>query len=148
EGPTGNAAALGSMLVADGRGKPVQLIEQASLILLDRAAGGLVRGDPAFWTTRGDLVQPWLDRAGRAIAQAIISAVSLTDCREVIVDGAFPRHIHDLLLDKISRYLSALDSAGVDLPRLHRGTLGPAARALGAAARAMAQHPPRTGDET
>jgi len=149
EGPTGNAAALGSMLVADGRGRPVQLIEQASLILLDRAAEGAgpVRGNPDFWTARADLVQPWLDRAGRAIAQAVISAVALTDCRQVIVDGAFPRHVHDLLIDKIARYLGTLDSAGIDLPRLHRGTLGPAARALGAAARAMALHPPLPRDD-
>ncbi len=150
EGPTGNAAALGSVLVSDGRGRPVQLIEQASLILLDRAAagGGPTRADPAFWTARDDLVQPWLDRAGRAIAQAVISTVALTDCRAVIVDGAFPRHVQDLLIDKIGRYLDTYDHAGIDLPHLFRGSLGPAARALGAAARAMALHPPLTGDET
>lgn len=149
EGPTGNAASLGSMLVADGRGRPVQLIAQASLILLDRAAAGTgpTRADPSFWTLRADLVQPWLDRAGRAIAQAVISATALTDCRQVIVDGAFPRHVHELLMDKIARYLAGLDSAGIDLPQLHRGTLGPSARALGAAAQALAMHPPPTGDD-
>lgn len=149
EGPTGNAAALGSMLVVDGRGRPAQLIDQASLILLDRAAEGAGpnRADPSFWTARADLVQPWLDRAGRAIAQAIVSATALIDCRQVIVDGAFPRHVHDLLMDKIARYLDGLDSAGIDLPRLHRGTLGPRARVLGGAARALALHPPLTRDD-
>lgn len=149
EGPTGNAAALGSMLVADRRGRPVQLIAQASLILLDRAAAGTLpsRAEPEFWTVRADLVQPWLDQAGRAIAQAAVSAVALTDCRDVILDGAFPRHVQDLLLDKVSRYMATLESAGIDLPRLHRGTLGPSARALGAAARAMALHPPAAGDD-
>jgi predicted NBD/HSP70 family sugar kinase len=149
EGPAGNAAAIGSMLVADGRGKPVQLIEQASLVLLDRAVGatGPSRTDPQFWTLNDALVQPWLDRAGRAIAQAAISAVALTDCRHVVIDGAFPRHVHDLLIDRTARWLANLDSAGIELPRLHRGTLGPAARTLGAAARAMALHPPPIGDD-
>jgi predicted NBD/HSP70 family sugar kinase len=144
DGPTGNAAALGSMLVADGCGKPVQLISQASLILLDRAADttGVTRADPVFWAKRADLVRPWLDRAGRAIAQAVISATALTDCRQVIVDGAFPRPVHDLLMAKIAHHLSALDHAGIDLPQVHRGTLGPKARALGAAAQALALYPP------
>lgn len=81
---------------------------------------------------RTDLVQRWLDRAGRGIAHALVSAVAVTDSRVAVIDGAFPRSIHGLLIDKIRRHLDLIDVAGIDLPGTRRGSLGLVARALGA----------------
>lgn len=142
EGPTGNAGAMASILVPDGRGRPVQLLDCASLLQIDHAvqqATGkpAARAETGFWSEHSAIVQPWLDRAGRSLAFAIVSASAVTDSRDVVIDGAFPRHVHEMLLSKVERYMAQLDTAGIDLPRLRRGTLGSSARALGAAAQVM-----------
>ena len=71
-GRTGNAAALGSMPVPDGAGGTVQLIDRASLVLLERRlrAAGLPLDalyDPAAdWSGFGAHLDDWLaDRRAR-----------------------------------------------------------------------------------
>jgi len=112
-GRTGNAAALGSMLVPTGDGTMRQLVDVASLALLEAALAG--RGEqgcmdwdsPEHWTVPQAPLDLWLDTAAQGIAQAIVSAICLVDVGHVLVDGWMPapmrvelvRRISDLIID-------------------------------------------------
>lgn len=145
-GPTGNAGALGSILVPDGRGRAVQLIDQASLITLEEAldtAGekpSTMWHDSTIWYERPDLVQPWLDRAARALAHAVVSTVAVSESPLVIIDGSFPPTVHSLLIDKVRRHVSHINVAGIEIPAIRAGTLGSVSRALGAASTILSHH--------
>jgi predicted NBD/HSP70 family sugar kinase len=138
-GRTGNAAALGSMPVPDGAGGSVQLIDRASLVILERrlrAAGRPTAAlyDPAAdWRVLGDPLEHWLAEAGHGIAHAIAAASAVVDFEAAVIDGAFPREVLDRLLRHVGTELSQLDLSGIDPPQLRPGTIGAVARALGGA---------------
>jgi predicted NBD/HSP70 family sugar kinase len=138
-GRTGNAAALGSMPVPDGEGGTVQLIDRASLVLLERRllAAGLPVGalyDPAGdWEPFGVHLEEWLVAAGRGIAHAIAVASAIIDFEAAVIDGAFPKPVQERLLRHVDAELRRLDLSGVEPPQLLPGTIGPVARALGGA---------------
>ena len=52
----------------------------------------------------------------------------------------FPRSIQELLIDKVKRHIPLIDAAGIDLPDIRHGTLGPIARSLGSAASLLKPH--------
>lgn len=142
EGPTGNAGAMASILVPAPGGQPVQLLDCASLIQIDHAVSAVTaapktRDDQTFWQDYAQIIDPWLDNAARALAFAIVSACAVTDSRDVIIDGLFPGAVHDRLMLGIAAHLANLDTAGLDLPTLHKGTLGAQARPIGAAAQVI-----------
>ena len=136
-GRSGNAAALGSMPVADGAGGTVQLIDLASLVLLERRlrATGLppeTLYDPdADWSGFGAHLDDWLTTASRGIAHAIAAAATIVDFEAAVIDGALPGPVRDELIDGIGTELRRLDLSGIVPPRLRPGTIGPIARALG-----------------
>ena len=138
-GRTGNAAALGSMPVPDGSGGAVQLIDRASLVLLERkllASGVRVAAlyDPAGdWAPFGAPLDEWLAAAGRGIAHAVAVASAVIDFEAAVIDGAFPDAVKARLLDEVAAGLRGLDLSGIAPPRLLPGTIGPVARALGGA---------------
>jgi predicted NBD/HSP70 family sugar kinase len=138
-GRTGNAAALGSMPVPDGRGGTAQLINQASLVILERdlCAAGLPVGalyDPAAdWRAFGAHLDDWLVRAARGIAHAIAAASAVIDFEAAVIDGAFPEAVQSRLLAEVGECLRRIDFSGIDPPRILPGTIGPIARALGGA---------------
>ncbi len=96
-GPTGNAGALGSMPVPGPDGKPRQLIDVASIAMLEKAlnargvdasqsvdlAGGLGRPRPR--TRRLDR-----QRRAMALAYAIVAASSVIDFEAAVIDGWMP----------------------------------------------------------
>jgi len=136
---TGNAAAVGSMPVQDGRGRPVQLIDVASLVVLERrllAAGKPAAGlyDPdGDWSALGPDLDEWMAGAAGGIAQAIVAASAVVDIEAAIVDGPFPPAVLARLLEEIERGMGVLDLSGLEPPQLRQGALGPIARALGGA---------------
>jgi predicted NBD/HSP70 family sugar kinase len=138
-GRTGNAAALGSMPVPDGAGGTVQLIDRASLVLLERrlrADGRSVDAlyDPsADWSAFGRYLDDWIETAAGGIAHAIAAASAIIDFEAAIVDGAVPEAVRDRLLGRVEAELRRLDLSGIVAPRLLAGTIGPIARALGGA---------------
>jgi predicted NBD/HSP70 family sugar kinase len=138
-GRTGNAAALGSMPVPDGRGGSAQLIDQASLVLLERRvrAAGLppeALYDPAAdWSGFGPALDDWLATAATGIAHAVAAAAAVIDFEAVVIDGAFPEPVKDRLLRLVGEALGRLDLSGIDPPQVRPGTIGPIARALGGA---------------
>lgn len=145
-GRTGNAAALGSMPVPDGRGGTEQLIDQGSLVVLERAvaAAGLPVAalyDPeADWSRFGAHLDGWLATAARGIAHAIAAASAIIDVEAAVIDGAFPAAIRERLLRLVGLEIGRLDLSGIDPPRLLPGSIGPVARALGGASLPLFDH--------
>jgi predicted NBD/HSP70 family sugar kinase len=138
-GRTGNAAALGSMPVPDGAGGSAQLIDRASLVVLERSLrdGGLpleALYDPAAdWDRFGSHLDRWIETAAGGIAYAIAAAAAIIDFQAAVVDGAFPQGVQARLLAAVAAELRRLDLSGIALPEVRPGTIGPVARALGGA---------------
>ncbi len=138
-GRTGNAGALGSMPVPTPDGRVVQLIELASLSGLE--AGMQDRGRdvgslwdaPEGWDVDDDLIAPWVERAAYGIAHAIGAAASVIDLDTVLIDGWLPAAIRGRLVDETKARLLRINLAGIRPPAVLEGSIGPDARALGAA---------------
>lgn len=138
-GRTGNAAAIGSMPVPDGAGGSAQLIDVASLVLLERTLRDDGRSleaiyDPgADWSALGPALDTWLAIASRGIAHAVAAACAIIDFEAAVIDGAMPADVRARLIEGVRRELGALDLSGIDPPLLRAGSIGTAARALGGA---------------
>jgi predicted NBD/HSP70 family sugar kinase len=138
-GRTGNAAAIGSMPVPDGAGGTVQLIDRASLLLLERAlraAGGplgkLYDAD-ASWDDLEAWLGGWIAGAARGIAHAVAASCTVIDFEAAVLDGAFSPGVRRRLLAAVADELRNLDLSGITAPALRPGTIGPVAPALGGA---------------
>ncbi len=138
-GRTGNAAAIGSMPVPDGSGGTVQLIDRASLVLLERRlrADGMDPGrlylSTTDWADFAAHLDEWIPTAACGIAHAIAAAATVVDFEAAVIDGAFPEKVKDRLVARVRAELRQLDLSGIDAPDLRPGTVGPVARALGGA---------------
>jgi predicted NBD/HSP70 family sugar kinase len=138
-GRTGNAGAFGSMPVPGPAGTGVQLIDIASLVVLERRLRADGIDTSALWRESGDWsrfeaqAEEWLAQAARGLAHAIVAACSTIDFGIAIIDGGFPAHIRENLIPEVEREVALLDTQGIAVPRLAAGTLGPIARALGGA---------------
>ncbi len=145
QGRSGNAGALGSMLVPQSRGKPVQLLQVASLSVLEQSMSHSVIDSSVFWTEpeNWSALEPqisrWIDTAAQALAHAIISAVSVIDFEATVIDGWMPDEIRARLVQAIDTRLHALPGDGIELPQVLTGSVGIHANALGAAALVLAE---------
>lgn len=138
-GPTGNAGAFGSMPVPGGDGRPTQLIDVASLAILEKAlnARGLDASylwtDPEGWTEDGPEFDAWFETAGAALAYAIVSASAVIDFEAAIIDGWMPRTARERLVDQVRMAIAKIDVEGLKIPEVREGTVGIHARAMGGA---------------
>ena len=139
EGPTGNSANLGSMLVADDTGKLEFAHLVASLVALEKrlaAAGRPVpQGDPSTWDWEQlePVASAWLDDAARALARVIANTNAVMEFGVALIDGYMPRPVIGRLVEKVEEYVDALPVLTSDRPRLEAGRLGRSAAARGAA---------------
>jgi predicted NBD/HSP70 family sugar kinase len=138
-GRTGNAAALGSMPAPSTHGVK-QLIHLASTYQLERrlAAAGLDPSSiwlaPSAWGEFGAPLTEWFDEAAAALAYAIVSAISVVDVEAVVIDGAIPDSVRQTMCLRVAAELEKLDRRGLSDVRILPGSVGPDARAIGAAA--------------
>ena len=138
-GRTGNAAALGSMIVPTLDGTLRQLVDVASLARLEnalaaRGEGGSMRWDaPQSWSVPTEPLETWLTDAAYGIAQAILSSVCLIDIHHVLIDGWMPEDMRADLVQRIQTHIREIPVAGVQKPDVFEGSIGSDARALGAA---------------
>lgn len=138
-GRTGNAGAMGSVPVPGGGGKTVQLIEVASLSVLERMlqAKGLktnaIWAAPAGWNLDAEVLGAFIAQAASGLAHAIAAATAVIDFEAVLIDGWLPEEIKARLVEATKSALLQIDLAGLTPPRILAGTVGPDARALGAA---------------
>ena len=135
-----NAGALGSMPMdgTGGDGRPHQLIHQASVIDLERAlatAGFDVSDMSGLHDTPGadDIFDAWLRRAVEALARAVVSAMSVVDFEEVVIDGLLRPDWRRRVVDGVTSAHGRFDCTGLSPIEIATGSIGPKARVLGAA---------------
>lgn len=142
-GPTGNAGAIGPMPITDLSGRSCQLMDRASLVVLERQMtdAGLdsttLWEDPEGWIVPEDLIEAWVAEAGNAIARAAHSAMAVIDFEAIKVDGWMPETLRHRLVDEVRTCMEKLDFTGLERPAVELGTVGPDARSLGAASQPL-----------
>ena len=138
-GRTGTAGAVGPLPVSGKDGKTTQLLKIASVFVLEKLLRE--RGmDPKplwysadDWIDFGEPLEIWIEDSAAALAQAIVSAVSIVDFSAAVIDGGFPPWVRTRLLAATRKALEALDLQGVTIPDLVEGVVGSHARAIGGA---------------
>jgi predicted NBD/HSP70 family sugar kinase len=139
EGATGNAGAFGSLPARRADGTPCQLIDAASIWLLEAAltrAGhdpAVLWTHPQDWSGFGPLLESWLDQTAQAIAAAAVTVCAVADFGAIIIDGGFPPAVRTRLTDLVRTRLTTLDRRGLSPFDVHAGAVGSNARAIGAA---------------
>jgi predicted NBD/HSP70 family sugar kinase len=88
---------------------------------------------PEDWSQFGAHVNDWVVTVARGLAYAIVASVSIIDFETVIIDGAMPQTVRDALVSATRDAIAGMDMQGIDVPTVEAGTIGPIARALGAA---------------
>jgi predicted NBD/HSP70 family sugar kinase len=137
-----NAAAIGSMPMAcaGADGRPLQLIHQASVVLLEEAldAAGLDGRAVIAGTGRGGaaadaVFRGWCATAAASLARATVAAASVVDVRLAVVDGLLNPAWRDELLAALAEAAGRFNRAGLAPIEFVAGSIGPQARVLGAA---------------
>ncbi len=140
QGHHGNAGALGSLRSFGPQGESQQLIDTASIHLLEtrlREHGenpGDLWTQPQDWSRFSRYVEPWLGRTAQELARASLSVCAVIDFEAILIDGAFPETVKHELVERTRRYLVNQDMRGLIAPRIEAGAVGGNARAIGAAA--------------
>jgi len=139
EGNQGNAGALGSMRSTGPLGESRQLIDVASIHLLE---GRLVEAgldpnilwhQPQDWSALSRYVEPWIGETAQELAKASLSVCSVLDFEAILIDGAFPPEVRSELVSRVQRYLINQDTRGLIAPQIMAGSIGENARGIGAA---------------
>ena len=138
-GKTLNAAAFGPLPVPDGKGGTVQLLDVASVHVLEQAleAAGqdsrVLRTDGLSWEGLGPLLDHWIDGTARHLAIACAAVTSIVEVEAILIDGAFPPEVRDRLTRGVRSAFSELDITGIQKPRIEEAATGKRARSIGAA---------------
>ncbi|AXI47799.1 sugar kinase [Sulfitobacter sp. SK012] len=139
EGHQGNAGALGALRSTGPSGESRQLVDVASLHLLESRlndAGidpGILWQTPQDWSSIMRYADPWIGETAQELAKASLSICSVIDFEAILIDGSFPSEIREALVERVRRYLVTQDTRGLITPRIEAGAIGPNARGLGAA---------------
>ena len=126
-GRTGNAGALGSMPVPDEKGGSRQLIDAASIFVLE----AMLRAKnidpsplwyaPEDWIDFGKPLSDWIHLTSRALAHAIVSSASVIDFGAAVIDGGFPAWVKARVVKATCEAVNRFDLQGIELPEDHRG---------------------------
>ncbi|MER5172941.1 MULTISPECIES: ROK family transcriptional regulator [Thioclava] len=138
-GGKGNAGAFGSLRVPGPDGAEVQLLDAASLYLLENAIAREGLDTSALWTRPQDWsgferqLGPWIDTTARALAHAIRSIGAVMDFEAVLIGGAMPEEVRARIVTRTTAALAQLDTRGLIPPAPQLAQTGSNARTLGAA---------------
>jgi len=138
-GRTGNAGAFGSMPFKSREGGQDQLIDHASVVLLEKLLLDAGKDPSSIWLTPeswddfGDIPSRWIEMTGKALAFAIATVCSVIDFEAVIIDGGFAASVRAQVTEVAREELGKLDLQGIEPPIIEEGLVGSAARAIGAA---------------
>lgn len=139
EGPTGNAANLGAMLVTCVDGKRRQAYEVASTTALGEAlaAAGIAlpAGNPADWPWQDwePHVSGWIELASCGLAEVIFNTGAVLEFDDVIIDSTIPPELIVRLAAATAKALGEMRVIYPRHPRIVTGQLGSRAASLGAA---------------
>ncbi len=140
KGTQGNAGAFGSLAVRRPDGSEGQLIDSASLYLLeaDMARAGIdpqrIWTQPPDWSSFPDVLSGWIERTATQLARAALAVCAIIDFEAVLIDGGFPDDVRKRIVARAADAMANLDHRGLIVPQLIAGIVGQNARALGAAA--------------
>ncbi|MBW6421708.1 ROK family transcriptional regulator [Rhizobium sp. XQZ8] len=138
-GRTGTAGAVGPLPVRGKGGETRQLLDIASIFVLENMLKE--RGiDPQplwysadDWIDFGEPLALWISETANALAQAIVAAASIIDFGAAIIDGGFPAWVRKRLVTATIEAVRRLDLQGVIIPDIIEGRVGSHARAIGGA---------------
>ena len=139
EGHQGNAGALGSLRSIGPNGESRQLIDIASLHLLEKRLEQvdidpkILWDSPQDWSSISRYVEQWIGQTAQELAKAALSTCSVIDFEAIVIDGSFPADVRDELVERTRRYLANQDTRGLIRPLTEAGSIGRDARAIGAA---------------
>jgi predicted NBD/HSP70 family sugar kinase len=139
EGRQGNAGALGSLRSVSPLGESMQLVDMASIHLLESRLEevdldpSIIWKQPQDWSGIARYVDPWLGQTAQELAKASLSTCSVIDFEAILIDGAFPDEVRADLVERVRRYIVNQDTRGLIPPKIESGTIGGNARAIGAA---------------
>ena len=142
-GPTGSAGAIGPLPVVDLSGNRRQLMDIASLVVLERRLeqmgldSGMLWDNPETWDVPDVLLREWTAEAANAIAHATHAAMGVIDFEAVKIDGWIPKRLREDLVDQVRARFDQMDFTGLERPAVEAGTVGADARALGAASQPL-----------
>ncbi|MCF6368032.1 ROK family transcriptional regulator [Rhizobium halophilum] len=138
-GRTGTAGAVGPLPVRGRDGTTQQLLDIASIFVLEN----LLREhgvdpqplwySPDDWIDFGEPMETWIRCSAAALAQAIVAAASIIDFGAAIIDGGFPGWVRKRLVAATLDAVNDLDLQGVIIPDIIEGRVGAQARAIGGA---------------
>lgn len=138
-GRTGTAGAIGPLPVRGKNGETKQLLEIASIFVLEnmlRERG--IDPEPLWysaddWVDFGEPMESWIQDSAKALAQAIVAAASILDFSAAVIDGGFPPWVRSRVVQATIDEAAKLDLQGVVMPEIIEGAVGAQARAIGGA---------------
>ncbi|MDE2385028.1 MAG: ROK family transcriptional regulator [Alphaproteobacteria bacterium] len=140
QGRSGNAAAFGSIPVPKAEGGAQQLIQCASFYSLELALNRSGQNASIMWQAEedwsaiGKALDEWLPGAAAGLSDAMLAVAAVTECSEVIIDGAMPPAVRARLVSAVQQALLKATRSGITPFHVREGGIGRDARALGAAA--------------
>ncbi len=138
-GRTGTAGAIGPLPVRGKNGETLQLLEIASIFVLEnmlRERG--IDPEPLWysaddWVDFGEAMELWIQDSAKALAQGIVAAASIIDFSAAVIDGGFPGWVRERIVRATIHEAEKLDLQGVVMPEIIEGAVGSQARAIGGA---------------
>ncbi len=138
-GRSGTAGAIGPLPVRDRTGKTRQLLDIASIFVLENMLSECgIDPEPLWyssedWVDFGAPLENWIRETAAALAQAIVAAASIIDFSAAIIDGGFPGWVRARLVQATNEEVDRLDLQGIIRPEIIEGAVGAQARAIGGA---------------
>lgn len=138
EGHQGNAGALGSLRSVGPNGESRQLIDIASIHLLEARLSEVGLDPSGLWNSDDwgpyeRYVEPWIRQTAQELAKAALSTCAVIDFEAVMIDGSLPPNVKHTLVERIRRYIANQDTRGLIPPKIEAGEMGRKAREIGAA---------------
>lgn len=145
-GSGGNAGAVGPFPTASKSGAHSQLVNTASLMSLERELAShhqnpefTLISDHNWHLKEPQIFEGWIQEAAPALAKLIAGACSIIDFPTIVIDGNMPEDMREHIIKRTLLALQELPLSGLAPPEILAGSLGPRARALGAASLAISQ---------
>lgn len=138
-GRSGTAGAIGPLPVRDRNGQTRQLLDIASIFVLENLLHDRgIDPEPLWysadeWVDFGEPLETWIRDCAMALAQAIVAAASLIDFSAAVIDGGFPGWVRERLVQATNEEVDRLDLQGIIRPEILEGKVGAQARAIGGA---------------
>lgn len=139
EGPSGNSANLGSMLMRHGDGtlQPAHFIASVSTLEQRLAAAGFLLIPGQFetwdWVAFKPVVDQWINDSANILARVAYNTMTVIETDLVIIDTILPKEIGERLVAQVEIELGNLPVLAYVLPQVLQGHLGASAPAIGAA---------------